>query len=117
MLTRKGRDPPWCHLGPFTFTLTGLYPRPTKEVLSHLHCVKACSRESSKPGGRERDGSYLIISISSAIQEGRNFSPGRAWKRDSLCKVSLSYKCGLWDGNFVQDLGLFLCGRWEGFAF
>lgn len=35
----------------FTITLTGLYPRPTKEGSILLHGVRVCSRESSKQGG------------------------------------------------------------------
>lgn len=44
-------------VGPFTFTLTGLYPRPTKEgkVLSHLHTRKlALEKVPNQVGERER---------------------------------------------------------------
>ena len=68
-------------------------------------------------------GGYLIVSSSFGIQEGRNHSPGGAWRRDSLSKVwekrglTLSIKCGLWDGNSFGTWGYspVACGR--GFAF
>ena len=57
---RKGRDPPW------TATTWGLSPSLTvftsglqSRVLSCLHCARACSRESSEPGGKEK-GWWLL---------------------------------------------------------
>ena len=56
----------------------------------------------------------MIVSSSFGIQEGRNFSPGRAWKRGSLSEVwerreALDPEHAVWSLDWkFQELGLFL---------
>lgn len=65
-------------------TIWGVHPRPTKEgVIPFPLCESLLLKKF-----RTRLGlGYLTVSSSFGIQEGRNFSPGRAWKRGSLSKV------------------------------
>ena len=92
VLTRKGRDAPWIA------TTWGLSPSLSlvftpglqRRVLSLVHCVRACSRESSKPGGKER-GWWLLDCFHFLWDPGRQ--KFLSWKslekgQDSLCKVS-----------------------------
>lgn len=87
------------HRSHFVFT------RLPKEGPLPIHTVwKLCSRTRWGLG-------CLIVCSSFRIQEGRNFSPGRAWKRAAWPgsgrreALDPEPKCALWDGNL--ELGLF----------
>lgn len=69
------------HLGHFTIILSCLYPGPTAEGVILLHCVRVCSRLEKV---ENKVGIWRLDCFSSFwIQEGRDSSPGRAWKRGS----------------------------------
>lgn len=72
------------HLGHFTIILSCLHPRPTAEGVILLHCVRVCSRREKV---ENKVGIWRLDCFSSFwIQEGRDSSPGRAWKRGSQSK-------------------------------